>query len=77
MKAAFILNKINRRLPFSKRQKSVRNFVHLNFCLSLFLALTVFVVGVETATGSVVRFMLLISHNVIHSKSICRLVVHW
>jgi hypothetical protein len=47
---------IRRRLPDTKRVKSVQNFVHLNFSLSLLLALIVFVVGIETATGSVVRF---------------------
>lgn len=38
----------------NKLKTSVHYFVHLNLALSLLLAFTVYVVGVETAIGSTV-----------------------
>jgi len=37
--------------------KGVHNFVHLNLSIALFLALTVFVAGIDTATGSKVNLL--------------------
>ena len=43
-----------RRLPDTKRVKSVQNFIHLNLSTSLLLAFIVYVLGVETADGNTV-----------------------
>ena len=36
--------------------KEIHNFVHLNLAIALFLALTVFVAGIETATKNKVSY---------------------
>ena len=43
-----------RRLPDTKRVKSVQNFIHLNLSMSLLLAFTVYVLGIETADENTV-----------------------
>ena len=44
--------------------KGIHNFIHLNLAIALFLALIVFVSGIETATKSEVSLCLYTGRNV-------------
>ena len=45
-------------LLYRNTLNEAHNFVHLNLSIALFLALTVFVAGIETATSNEVRSLL-------------------
>ena len=47
-----IVRNCRRRLPDTKKERSVQNFIHLNLSTSLLLAFIVYVLGVETADGN-------------------------
>ncbi len=49
-------------------QKGVLLYIHINFCLSLCLALLVFIAGIETAVSIKVRFLNQYNYSIFISK---------